>query len=1287
MPDRHKSVFQNINNKVAAKFNGLIILAVLVSVLTSATFITGYLLHRYSKDVIEKDRLHNKGLAYAVKGFIDHAYSLNYQLSIHTTIKAAIKSAHPQWDLRVKRYQTAITSGGKTVATAGLPLLSEMQSIYRFADLFFLQDLNGDQVGRSYGELGHRAQRWWFKQMTADPAYRPFFSHSYYSVTGDKPVASAFHPVFQDGRCTGIMGTDINFDRLQDMISTYLNAKDLYAIVIDNAGVIIAHPDRQILKELYNLKKLTRRALVRGEDGQALLDKHGNHLTAERTLDWDPAVEKVTALALSGQHGYQENISFDGSKCTFYYDPITLPGNSDAHYATILIRNNDTLKQSRVTLLVFTALFSAATILLLITLFRLQFRRLVMKPLENVNTAMKRLEFNPEASVDLDTTDDFQVLVKTYADMRRQLTAANQELVDINAGLEQSVAKRTLALEKSNKALHRDIERRKQAEKDLHEAESIYRRTIQVSPNAISINRLKDGRYYMVNDSFCRLSGYLREEALGKTPAELNLFVNPKDSEKIGNALKEWGEVNNVEVQLKSREGIIRDMLFWSRTLRFKGEDCSIGVVMDITNRKEAENEIRELNRELEKRVTKRTSQLEVANAYLEEAMQQAKRLARDAQEASIAKSAFLANMSHEIRTPMNGIIGMCNLALNTRLDPKQREYLDIIKSSSNALLALINDILDFSKIEAGKLSFERIPFSLRKVMDDALDVFLDPISLQELELVLDISEDTPNQLISDPLRLRQVMINLLSNAIKFTDKGEIHISVKPEKNTADGIVLRFCVRDTGIGIAPDLHAKLFDVFSQADGSTTRKYGGTGLGLAICKRIVQMMEGDIWVESEVGAGSRFYFTATFQRVSDAADDAFELPQELQDKSALIVEANATTRLVLNRYIKSFGFSTETTDTAEKAIEIVKRVAASDPLKLVVMDVSLPGLDGLSALKKMKKDRPASETCYIVISASGQKEESERIARMHGAHFLLKPVKQSSLYNTIMTGFGRGEINRPPPATGRINANQMGDIKILLVEDNPINQKVALEILKETGALIDVADNGRKAVAAVRKNRYDLVLMDVQMPEMDGIQATRIIRGELEITSLPIIALTAHTMEGDREECLRAGMSDYLPKPIDREQLFRVIQRRLPQFTGFGPLFTAMQSQAPVVTQDQLGNLPGLNVQEGLKRIGGSVALYIDIVKEYCDINRHFVAEFKALLDQDDLDSAKIKAHALKGAAGNVSADELYLVAEKLEKACVTGDRNEIESLLTGVARKLKVIMASASQLDRPGTDS
>jgi PAS domain S-box-containing protein len=1281
MHDKPENVFKLINTRVASKFNSLIILAVLVSVLTASIFITAYLMHRYSKDVIAKDRLHNKGLAQAVKGFVDYAYSLNYQLSIHTTIKEAILNAPPLWEQRVTRYKTATAAAGRDLAVAGLPLLTDMQARYRFVDLLFLQDANGDQVARSFGDLGHRGQRWWFKQMTADEAYRPFFSNSYFSVTGNKPVASAFHPVFDAGRFIGIMGTDINFDRLQDMVSAYLDSQDLYAIVVDNEGVIIAHPDRNILKELYNLKTLTQRVLARDKDGRPLLDKNGNHLTAERALDWDPAIAELTTLALSGKQGFRENVSFAGNRCTFIYDPIVLPGSNGTYYATFLIRNNDTLKPSQATLLAFTLLFSAVTILALIALFRLQFRRLVIKPLEDVNNAMKHLEFDPDAPIDGDVADDFQVLINTYADMRRRLSAAYQELADINEDLEQSVAKRTRALEKTNQALRRDIERRKKAEKDLNEAESIHRRTVQVSPNAITITRLSDGRYYMVNDSFCRITGYTRDEVIGKTPQELNLFVNPEDREKLIAILREKGEVTHVEIQYRARDGLVRDTLFSARTLQFKGEECLVAVVMDITSRKKAENNVRLLNRELEKRVAERTSQLEVANSYLEESMQQAKRLARDAQSASVAKSAFLANMSHEIRTPMNGIIGMCNLALTTSLDAKQREYLEIIRSSGNALLTLINDILDFSKIEADKLSFENIPFAFRKVMDEALDVFLDKISGRDIELVLDISEDTPNQLISDPLRLRQVMINLLSNAIKFTEQGEIHISVKPERADHETIALRFCVRDTGIGIAPELHDRLFDVFSQADGSTTRKYGGTGLGLAICKRIVRMMDGDIWVESEVGQGSRFHFTATFKRVPDETATEYRVPRELQNKNALIVEDNATTRLVLNRYIESFGFNTETAETAERAIEIVKNTSGRDPLKLVVMDVSLPGLDGISALKQMKNVDHAANPCFIIISASGGEEEAERLAHLHGAHFLMKPVKQSALFNTILAGLGRRETQPAAIAeTAGLATNQLGEYRLLLVEDNPINQKVALEILKGTGAAVDVAANGREAVAAVREKNYDIILMDVQMPEMDGIQATRIIRNDLGLTSLPVIALTAHTMAGDREQCLRAGMNAYVPKPIDREELFRTIQKYLPQSTGFGPLFAASRFQSPPPAPRPRGNLPGLNVKKGLERIGGSHALYVEIVQEYCTTNRHFVPEFNALLNAGNLADAKIKAHALKGAAGNISADDLYTAAEKLEKACAENDRRNMDAILEDVARKLAVLLETARQL-------
>jgi len=1282
MRPKPDSVFKSINTKVAAKFNGLIILAVLVAVISTSSFITGYLMHRFSKDVIAKDRLHNKGLAHAVKGFVDHAYSLNDQLSRHPTIVTALRRADPQWNLRVAQYQADLAALDHNATVAGLPLLSAMQARYHFADLFFLQDAKGDQVARSFGPLGRRGHRWWFKQMTADGEYRPFFSRSYFSITGNKPVASAFHPVFDENRFAGIMGTDINFDRLQDMISEYLDSKDLYAMVIDNEGVIIAHPDRQVLKELYNLKKLTRQVLAKDSAGQALLDKDGNHMTAQQPLDWDPAVARLAAHALHGQPGYVENIEFDGARCTFYYAPIPLPGDAGKYYATILIRNAATLKQTRFTLLAFTILFSGAIICLLIILFRHQFKRQVIKPLEEVNRTIKRLEINSETPAPVDSADEFQVLVQTYTDMWQKLAAANRELSEINAELEQRVAKRTAALEKINKALRRDIERRKKMERDLHEAESIYRRTVEASPNAITITRMKDGRYTMVNDSFCRLAGYAREEVLGKTPAELKLFVNADDRKKLITVLKESGEVNHIEIPFRSRSGQVLDTLCSARALTVKGEACVVAVVMDISSRKKAENEFRELNRELEERVAERTSQLEVANRYLEESIQQAKRLARDAQAANVAKSAFLANMSHEIRTPMNGIIGMCNLTLTTNLDPKQQEYLEIIQSSGNALLSLINDILDFSKIEAGKLSFERIPFALRKVMDEALDVFVDKITGRDIELVLDVSEDTPNRLISDPLRLRQVMINLLSNALKFTESGEIHISVKTEREIGDKVTLLFCVRDTGIGIDPKLHGSLFDVFSQADGSTTRKYGGTGLGLAICKRIVRMMDGDIWVASELGKGSRFYFTATFERQRDQVTADFQIPPELKNKSALIVEDNATTRLVLNRYIKSFGFSTETTGSAEKAITLVNAAAAGDPFKLVVMDVSLPGMDGIAALKRMKPPSSSAKTCFIIISASGHEAEAERMARLHGAHFLLKPVKQSTLFNTIMAAFGRGERYATAMPAGRPTAsNPLGEYRLLLVEDNPINQKVALEILKGTGANIDIAANGHEAIAAVRSRNYDIVLMDVQMPQMDGIQATRIIRGELEQTALPIIALTAHTMAGDREQCLRAGMNDYVAKPIDRDELFRVIEKNLPQTTGFGPLFSAARFESPSTDSEQHGRLPGLNVQKGLERIGGSVQLYAEIVQEYCDTNENFVSDFKSLVDKGALEEAKIKAHALKGAAGNISAEELYTVAEALEKACLDNDREQIASLLTTVGQKLNVILETAQRLD------
>ena len=570
-----------------------------------------------------------------------------------------------------------------------------------------------------------------------------------------------------------------------------------------------------------------------------------------------------------------------------------------------------------------------------------------------------------------------------------------------------------------------------------------------------------------------------------------------------------------------------------------------------LIQHKESEETLHRLNEELEQRVSERTAQLEIVNRQLEEAIKYAHELARDAEVANISKSEFLANMSHEIRTPMNGIIGTCELAFSINPDRKQREYLNIIRTSSRSLLGVINDILDFSKIEAGKLGFENIPFSVREVVEEVCDIFFKKISEKHTEMISDIASDVPRLVISDPFRLRQILINLVSNAFKFTDNGEIYISVKKkipsseevsdassdfrypareQKEPDDTVELLFCVRDSGIGIAPEKQKYLFDAFTQADSFTTRKYGGSGLGLAICKRIVNMMGGDLWVESEQGSGSSFHFTAKFGSVpfhrlpseTDAVwtqQDTETAQQEIKARAqqdseiwaleesdvlkglrVLLVEDNLSAQLVIKRLLESFGCETETADSAEVALEIYDNLSEEERFDLILIDFRLPGMDGIAVSEIIKKNERFQAPPIIIISGYFREKDIRRAKDVGVDCFLLKPVKQSLLFNTMLDifGFNSEKLHSGFPLIsdnmyGSFISDNFSDVRVLLVEDHPVNRRVATEILEMAGISVDTAINGLEAVKAVRKKNYDAVFMDVQMPEMDGFEATKAIR--------------------------------------------------------------------------------------------------------------------------------------------------------------------------------------------------
>ncbi len=891
----------------------------------------------------------------------------------------------------------------------------------------------------------------------------------------------------------------------------------------------------------------------------------------------------------------------------------------------------------------------------------------------------------------------------------------------------------------SEEALRQSEEQYKILYKESKKAEDVYRSLLNSSADAIVIYDL-EGRTTYINPSFTEIFGWTIEEVRGRRIPFLPEFERHATMNIITELLENGTPCRGFVTRRFTKDGRLRYVsISASRYHDHKGRPEGLLVILrDITARKKAEEALRMLNEELEQRVAERTEELEDLNRNLEAAIQNARKLAREAEIASIAKSEFLANMSHEFRTPMNGIIGMCELASafiahepgggNREEDAdiekkceKMAEYLNVIDVSAKSLLGLINDILDFSKIEAGKLEFESIPFSLREITEEVSDLFLDQISEKNIEMVVDISADIPSRLVGDPLRLRQVLINLTSNAFKFTEKGEICISVRKQEADDEKVVLLFCVRDTGIGVDPAVQEGLFNAFTQADGSFTRKYGGTGLGLTICRRIVNMMSGNIRVESAAGAGSSFYFTAAFARASDtyATEYLPVIPFELKNLYILAVEDNAAALSVIRQFLESFGFQTAVARSAEEALLRYEKSLDDRPFDLILMDMRLPGMDGITASEKIKKNPRAAAPPIIINTAFGREDDIRRAKEAGIESCLIKPLKPSLLFDTIMELFGHKTF---PSGHRRkkdaVNMEGLSGLQILLAEDHPVNRRVAFEILEMAGIRADTAANGLEAVKAVREKRYDAVLMDIQMPEMDGFEATRQIREwvrpKLRIdgsevrgddtphpspltphpSSVPIIAMTAHAMSGDRERCLDAGMDDYISKPINRKELFDILRKNIHKGSEVrGQRSEVTPSASHFSLLNSQFSIPGLDIADGLERFGGSWKLYADILKDFCRSQKDAVSEFYHLLEIKDFEKAKLKAHSLKGAAGNVSATDIMNAAKILENASESRNEKMIRQMLSRLEKdfsafeKLKNrILSETESADRTVSD-